>query len=310
MAYLPGLLTLDHSLRRAGSRYPLVALYTDTLPPEGHDALDHCSILGVRVDYLLPRQSREYSADPRFYDTWTKLTVFGLTQFERIVLLDADMLVVKNMDELMEMELDGPGPAVDRDTAAARTRVFAACYACLCNPLKKAHYPDDWLVACCPYPTINPELPSLLLTRQNPRIPENCPYTLQHANPDQAQKQAPPRLPTMPNSGLVVLNPSAARYEEILRALQDSKTLTYIFPDQALLGDVFSDRWVPLPYIYNALKTLQWNGVHDVIWRDEEIKNIHYGLTPKPWDLEGRSEDPLVVRWQDMNEERLREGKN
>ena len=111
----------------------------------------------------------------------------------------------------------------------------------------------------------------------------------------------------MPNSGLVVLNPSAALYEEITQALQDPKTLTYIFPDQALLGDVFSNRWVPLPYIYNALKFLQWKGVHDIIWRDEEVKNIHYGFTPKPWDLQERSGDSLMAKWQDMNEERLRE---
>jgi len=37
--YLSGLLTLDYSLKAAGSKYPLVALYTDTFPPEGHAAL-------------------------------------------------------------------------------------------------------------------------------------------------------------------------------------------------------------------------------------------------------------------------------
>jgi len=141
MAYLPGLLTLEHSLRRSGSRYPLVALHTDNLPPGGHDALDRSKILKVRVDYLLPRQSRKYDADPRFYDTWTKLAVFGLTQFERVVLLDADMLVVKNMDELMEMELDDPTTEING------TKAFAASYACLCNPLKRSHYPEDWWVS-------------------------------------------------------------------------------------------------------------------------------------------------------------------
>lgn len=66
--------------------------------------------------------------------------MFGLVQYERIVLLDADMLVIKNMDELMELELDEVG-----DESGAN-RVFAASYACLCNPLKRAHYPEDWYV--------------------------------------------------------------------------------------------------------------------------------------------------------------------
>lgn len=44
--------------------------------------------------------------------------------------MDADMLVRKNMDELMEMDLpDG---------------WIAAAHACACNPLKLTHYPLDW----------------------------------------------------------------------------------------------------------------------------------------------------------------------
>lgn len=58
--------------------------------------------------------------------------------YERIVLLDADMLVVENMDELMELELDEP------KYQGNGNRVFAATYTCLCNPLNKAHYPRDW----------------------------------------------------------------------------------------------------------------------------------------------------------------------
>jgi alpha-N-acetylglucosamine transferase len=64
--------------------------------------------------------------------------VFGLVQYERIVLLDADMLVIQNMDELMELTLDDGGEE------GKGSRAFAASYACLCNPLKKAHYPVDW----------------------------------------------------------------------------------------------------------------------------------------------------------------------
>jgi lipopolysaccharide biosynthesis glycosyltransferase len=114
----------------------------------------------------------------------------------------------------------------------------------------------------------------------------------------------------MPNSGLVVLNPSLHVKDLISEALGDEKTTSYVFPDQALLGDIFAGRWVALPYVYNGLKTLRWPGVHDAIWRDDRVKNIHYGLTPKPWEVQERSEDELVRRWQEMDEERqLHEGK-
>ncbi len=44
------------------------------------------------------------------------------------------------MDELMEMELDGP------EMEGKGKKVFAAGHACVCNPLKKPHYPKDWYV--------------------------------------------------------------------------------------------------------------------------------------------------------------------
>lgn len=45
-------------------------------------------------------------------------------------MLDSDMLVRRNMDELLELRLD-------EDT-------IAAAHACTCNPRKFAHYPADW----------------------------------------------------------------------------------------------------------------------------------------------------------------------
>ena len=49
---------------------------------------------------------------------------------QRIVLLDCDMIVMRNMDELFDIDLpDG---------------WIAASHACACNPMKFAHYPTDW----------------------------------------------------------------------------------------------------------------------------------------------------------------------
>lgn len=138
--YLPGLFTLEYSLRKAGSKYPLVVLYTDSFPPEGHAAVNARGLPKQRVPHLLPTLPKEYANDPRFYDTWTKLTAFSLVEYERVVLLDSDMLVRQNMDELMDLELDAP------ELGGRGNRVFAASHACVCNPLKKPHYPKDWYV--------------------------------------------------------------------------------------------------------------------------------------------------------------------
>jgi alpha-N-acetylglucosamine transferase len=116
----------------------LIALYTDTFPAEGHAALDARGIAKQHIPYLLPSLSKDYSNDPRFYDCWSKLAPFGLVGYERVVQLDSDMMVLKNMDELMDLELD------DASLGGKGNRVFAASHACVCNPLKKPHYPAEW----------------------------------------------------------------------------------------------------------------------------------------------------------------------
>ncbi|KAK3387988.1 nucleotide-diphospho-sugar transferase [Podospora didyma] len=285
MDYLPGLLTLDYSLKRAGTRYPLVALYTDNFPEKGLRALSERGIPAQLVDRLDPPVKKDFVNDARFNDTWTKLAAFGLTEYNRVVLLDSDMLVLRNMDELMDIELDDD---VGEDGGEEGSRVFAASHACVCNPLKRAHYPNDW-------------------------VPENCAFTAQHDDPDSAQHRGstPHAGVGMPNSGLLVLNPSQASYNAILAGLASPKTLEYNFPDQELLGDVFKGRWVGLPYVYNALKPMRWLGVHDAIWRDGRVKNVHYILSPKPWNMKGvdphhPDQEPLRW-WRTMNEERIRD---
>ncbi|GFF57760.1 hypothetical protein IFM60648_05565 [Aspergillus lentulus] len=291
--YLPGLFTLEYSLRKAGSKYPLVVLYTDSFPAEGHAAVNARGLPKQRVPHLLPTLPKEYTNDPRFHDTWTKLTAFSLVEYERVVLLDSDMLVRQNMDELMDLELDAP------ELGGRGNRVFAASHACVCNPLKKPHYPKDW-------------------------IPANCAFTSHHANPDKAQIIGAPSDCGLGlcNSGLLVINPSKGVYDRIIDQLNSPATLNYTFPDQDLLSDVFRGRWVGIPYIYNALKTLRRKGVHDTVWRDDKVKVVHYILSPKPWDeIDGaveaqgtgkrRSEslDPTHEWWWRVTDERREDEK-
>lgn len=147
------------------------------------------------------------------------------------------------------------------------------------------------------------------------RIPSNCAFTSQHSNPQLAQTCGGSSTSGLgiPNGGLQVVNPSTPTYNLILSALQrPSSTSGYDFADQSLLADLFPARWVALPYVYNALKTLRWKGVHDAIWRDGEVRNVHYILSPKPWDEksvdgdEGKKErDEAHAWWWEVNEERV-----
>lgn len=293
-----------------------MALYTDTFPEVGLAALRARGIAHQRIDYLLPASGgRDYSADPRFYDCWSKLAPFSLTQYSRVGQLDADMLVLRNMDELLEddkLPLDDPEEAA-RETYVPRAlppqpgsggppdgvegterdptrwesnsfrRVFAAGHACVCNPLRKPHYPRDW-------------------------IPEHCAFTTQHSSPDTAQHTAADPLTSGPlgymNGGLQIVRPSRALFAHIveyMNAFGDELD----FADQSVLTGLFRGRWVALPYVYNALKTMRWDGVHKAIWKDECVKNVHYILAPKPWDEEhGQETDETHAWWHRVNAER------
>lgn len=111
------------------------------------------------------------------------------------------------------------------------------------------------------------------------------------------------------NGGLQVVNPSTAIYNQILEYMEHN-AIDMDFADQSLLSSLYRGRWVPLPYIYNALKTLRWEGVHNEIWQDESVKNVHYILAPKPWDEggeKGQNESDVVTHkwWRELNQERL-----
>jgi alpha-N-acetylglucosamine transferase len=130
---LSGALVLNRTLQ-AVSKYPLVIMATDTLPASSRDVLQRSGLRIVDVDHISPAEGQHSGFDTsfnRFNDAWTKLAVFGLTEFEKIILIDSDMLVLQSMDELFDMKLPGED-------------WIAAAPACVCNPFKIEHYPADW----------------------------------------------------------------------------------------------------------------------------------------------------------------------
>ncbi|KAK4056588.1 hypothetical protein OIO90_002436 [Microbotryomycetes sp. JL221] len=269
-SYLQGCLVLHASLvTKHKSTYPLVVFATPELDKQSRAILEQRDIIVRDIDYLEPVKELKTTLDGhdhRFADTWTKLRVFELVEYDRVILLDSDMLVLDNMDELMTMPLE-PG-------------WIAAAHACTCNPRKLAHYPKDW-------------------------VPENCGHRLSRGIvPGQPEDFSKPTHHLL-NSGLVVLTPSPDTFSKIWHTLQfDPLVKTFQFPDQDLLALVFKSKFKPLSYRYNALKTLKQ--AHDDMWRDEDVKNIHY-IMDKPWfkrprDDQSAHQDLNLLWWQAYEE--------
>ncbi|KAF0709136.1 hypothetical protein As57867_006066, partial [Aphanomyces stellatus] len=139
-SYVVGAQVLRASLLAAGSPYPLVIMHTPSVSAAGIEQLEklpNVQLFPVGLIAPAAAQATSYMFD-RFKDVWTKLRVFELTQFETVVFLDADMLCTQRMDELFGL-ID---PAPDS---------LVASLACICNPMKLAHYPKSWVPSNCPY---------------------------------------------------------------------------------------------------------------------------------------------------------------
>ena len=253
-SYLPGVITLAHTLRKHSTAYPLVVLITPTLPEACLRALELESqrnpLLVVHpVEPLLPSGPVTLIA-ARFEDTWTKLRAFELITYDTCVFLDADIAIYGNMDDVFETQLPD-------------NYWIAANHACVCNLDHDSWAPENWNADNCAY------------------TPLEHPSALEAGTPVPLDEE-PPHTHCLLNGGLFVYHPSPALWDSMLDHFNTSKELsTYQFPDQDFLARFFLHRWRPLSWKYNALKTMQqW---HPNIWRDEEVRGLHY-IVDKPWE--------------------------
>jgi glycogenin glucosyltransferase len=96
--YLPGLLVLNKSLQSVRSAYPLHALITSKVSNRTKRALEKVGI-GYSVIGEIHNPT-DVNRQHRWFPTYSKLAIFGQVQYQKIVYLDVDMLVLRNIDNL------------------------------------------------------------------------------------------------------------------------------------------------------------------------------------------------------------------
>ncbi|XP_045491642.1 fibrous sheath CABYR-binding protein isoform X9 [Colias croceus] len=113
-SYGLGALVLAHSLRRVGSTYPAVILITPSVTDAMRDRLRAIFAEVITVDVLDSQDATHLALlqRPELGITFTKIHCWNLTQYDRCVFLDADILVVQNCDELFEREELSAAPDV------------------------------------------------------------------------------------------------------------------------------------------------------------------------------------------------------
>ncbi|KAJ3174604.1 hypothetical protein HDU87_007087 [Geranomyces variabilis] len=256
---LPGLVVFaDSLLKQHKSKYDLVVLATTDLSDAARSILQNINGVIIRdVEPIRPVHQAKDLAFPRFTEVWTKLRAWELEdEYERVVLVDSDMLVRKNMDEIFDGE-DGR----EIFERADGQDWIGSSWACTCNPNKIATYPKEW-------------------------IPENCGFTRQSSPTVATQPDASwPRPAHLINSGFVALKPSLTVLKDMIEEISADETgmiRNFAFPDQDYLAYKFQSRIRYLPWYYNALKKLRI--VHPNMWRDEDVRNVHF-ILDKPWTV-------------------------
>lgn len=102
--YLPGVYTLNYTLRRVGNKYPLSVLIPKNDNSEIKEKLVARGIDVIEMEWVVPREEvLQHNSIFYWTDTLFKLNIFRLIQFDKIVYLDADMIILNPIDELFDV---------------------------------------------------------------------------------------------------------------------------------------------------------------------------------------------------------------
>jgi glycogenin glucosyltransferase len=106
--YLLGALALHKSLMMTSPRHDLLVLLTISISVGSRRILDRQGVRTLTLDreFNMPEKAKATntrSGMSHWNHTLSKLLIFDLTQYEKIVFLDADMMVLQNLDHLFKL---------------------------------------------------------------------------------------------------------------------------------------------------------------------------------------------------------------
>ena len=102
-AYLQGVIALKRALTAVGTRYQFYCVLSMSVDENLQRTIEDEDIPCIRLSQT---SVEELNQDGEQFSHWSftfdKLQIWGLAQFERIIFLDSDMLILRNIDELFD----------------------------------------------------------------------------------------------------------------------------------------------------------------------------------------------------------------
>ena len=106
--FINGVVVLYDSWAKTNSQYPFYCVVSDNISKKNMDIMKFLGInLIVKEKINMPKEMIQYNLQhlkgcANWYQTFTKFYVFGLEQFDKIIYLDCDTYLVKNIDEMFD----------------------------------------------------------------------------------------------------------------------------------------------------------------------------------------------------------------
>jgi len=303
-SYSKGVIALRRSLAELDSAYPLIVMAGSSVSAATLAQLADigCEIRHVSA-YALPPgvAGPPQYACAHFADCWMKLHMWDWDdEFAALVYLDADMILLRPIDHLLDHcelllgpaapRLPGCDPRAEPLAASGGAPAaappahgyswIAAVQECVCPVLERRHL--------CPYPT------GPATAEEGAATPLEASVTGGSVAAQQAATSATQPLQCKVeadhsqhadyfNAGLLVLRPDRALARHMAQALARCDLSRFPFAEQDFLNLLFRGRWLPLKWEYNASKALF--GAHrESVWDYAAARVLHYTMA-KPWDL-------------------------
>ncbi len=104
--YLEGVLVLNESLLKVNATYSLYCMLSKDVDEQTQQRLESAGVKCIKLEKAAINDRDSVNNDYFSYWNFTfdKLLIWGLTQFQKLVYLDSDMIVLKNIDSLFDSE--------------------------------------------------------------------------------------------------------------------------------------------------------------------------------------------------------------
>lgn len=107
-AYLPAAINLAYSLKKQKTKADLVIMITPDVKDKARKILKIFFDQIIKIDYIVPGKGFLHQTlmkrFPHYEKQYTKLHIFRLTEYEKVVYLDADTIAMRHFDHLFTLD--------------------------------------------------------------------------------------------------------------------------------------------------------------------------------------------------------------